>query len=92
MLLVKFALIVVCSGVVVALAAGARKGMLHVPGYIGTAMFAFAVALVCGWLAGVQRISGSPLGVILSVLFFLLISISVGSVLAIFFFQPPPDL
>jgi hypothetical protein len=92
LLLVKFALILVCFGVVVALAAGARKGVLHVPGYIGTAMFAFVVALVCGWLAGIHRISGSPLGVILSILFFLLISISAGSVLAIFFFRPPPEI
>ena len=84
-------LILVCLGVVLALAASARKGVLHVPGYIGAALFAFVIALVFGWLAGVQRIRGSPLGVILSILFFLLISVSVGSVLSIFFFRPPPE-
>ena len=84
-------LIFVCLAVVLALVAGARKGVLHVPGYIGMAMFAFVVALVLGWLSGIHRIRGSPLGVILSVLFFLLISVSAGSILAIFFFRPPPE-
>ena len=84
-------LMLVCFVVLLALPVAARKGALHIPGYIGLALFALVIALVFGRLAGVQKITGSPFGVLLSILFSLLISVSVGSVLAIIFFRPPPE-
>jgi len=84
-------LMLVCFAVLLGLPVAARRGVLHIPGYIGLAMFTFVIALVFGRLAGVRKITGSPLGVFLSILFFVLISVSVGSVLAIIFFRPPPE-
>jgi len=84
-------LILACSAILVALPVAARRGVLHIPGYIGLAILAFVIALVFGRLAGVQKINGSPFGVFLSVLFFVLISVSLGSVLALIFFRPPPE-
>lgn len=85
-------LIFICLAVALGVAASARKRLLHIPGYIGMALFAFVASLACGRLAGLQGIRGSPLGVILSILCFLLLSVSAGSVLAIFFFRPPLEL
>ena len=84
-------LILACAAVLLALPVAARRGMLHIPGYIGLAILAFIVALVFGRLAGAHKITGSPFGVFLSILFFLLISVSLGSLLALIFFRPPPE-
>jgi len=67
----------------------AARGKLHIPGYVGMAMLAFAVSLLFGKLAGVRRFVGSPVGPILSIIFFLLIAVAVGSILALFFYRDP---
>ena|SRR5713101_2033265 len=67
----------------------AARGKLHVPGYAGMAMLAFAVSLLFGKLAGFRRAAASPAGPIFSIIFFLLIAVAVGSILALFFYRDP---
>ena len=69
------------------MAAARRK--LHIPGYIGIALLAFALSLVFGKLAGFTRVAASAAGPILSILFFLLIAVAVGSILALLFYRDP---
>jgi hypothetical protein len=68
----------------------ATRGKLHIPGYVGIALFAFAGGLIFGKLAGFNRVASSPAGPILSIVFFLLIAVAVGSILALFFYRDPP--
>jgi len=68
----------------------AARGKLHVPGYVGLALIAFAASLAFGKLAGFKRVAASPAGPILSIIFFLLIAVVAGSILALFFYRDPP--
>jgi hypothetical protein len=67
----------------------ARRGKLHVPGYLGLALLTFLIAIVMGRITGIHGINGTLAGVFLSILFFLLIAVAVGSVLALFFYRNP---
>jgi len=69
----------------------ARRGKLHIPGYIGLAFFAFAVALILGRISGARGVTGTHFGFLLSVLFFLLMAVAVSSILALFFYRHPPQ-
>jgi hypothetical protein len=68
-----------------------RRGMLGIPACVGIGLGAAALALGMGKLAGVHGIAGTTAGVIVSVLFFLLISAAVGSFLGLFFYREPPE-
>jgi hypothetical protein len=91
----RFALIagltIVCAAIALAIPISASRGKLHVPGYVGLALIAFVVGLVSGRIAGTRAITGSSVGVLLSVLFFLLMATAVGSILALFFYRQPPE-
>jgi hypothetical protein len=82
------ALAIACAAIVVAVPVGASKGKLHVPGYVGLALSTFVTGLIFGRIAGTRTISGSPAGVLLSVLFFLFVATALGSILALFFYRP----
>ena len=69
----------------------ARRGKLHIPGYIGLAFLAFAVALILGKISGARAVTGTQFGLFLSVLFFLLMAVAVSSILALFFYRHPPQ-
>ena len=69
------------------IAAARRK--LHIPGYVGIALLAFALSFVFGRVAGFARVAASGAGPILSIIFFLLIAVAVGSILALFFYRDP---
>ena len=69
----------------------ARRGKLHIPGYIGLAFLAFAVALILGHFSGVRGVSGTHFGVLLSILFFLLMAVAVSSIVALLFYRHPPQ-
>jgi lysylphosphatidylglycerol synthetase-like protein (DUF2156 family) len=69
----------------------ARRGKLHIPGYVGLAFLTFAVALILGRIAGARGVSGTHWGLLLSVLFFLLMAVAVSSILALFFYRHPPQ-
>jgi hypothetical protein len=82
-------LALVCLATVASLCIAASKSFLHIPAYVGLAFFSFAAAMVAGHFSGAANISGTPTGLALSVLFFLLIATAVGSVLALFFYRHP---
>ena len=77
--------------ILIAVPWAAARGKLHIPGYVGLAFLAFAIALLLGRIAGARAITGTIVGVLLSVAFFLLIAAAVGCVVALFFYRQPPD-
>jgi drug/metabolite transporter (DMT)-like permease len=85
-------LVLACVAILIVLPLTARRGRLHIPGYVGFAFLAFVLALLCGYLAGRGGITATPAGVVLSFLFYLLIAAAVGSVLALFFYRDPPQI
>ena len=80
-----------CGFVVLAVLFAASRGKLHIPGYVGLALVSFAVAFICGRISGAHSVRGTRSGEILSIVFFLLIAVAVGSVLGIFFYRDPPE-
>ena len=84
-------LILICIAIVIAIALAASRGKLHMAGYSGVALAAFAAAMVFGKIAGIRGISGTVIGLLLSVLFFFAISAVLGSIAALVFYKPPPD-
>jgi hypothetical protein len=90
-LAVMVPLLLACLGVLVAVPVAAARGKLHVPGYVGLAFLAFAIALLFGWIAGARGVTGTIAGLSLSILFFLLMATAAGCVLALFFYRHPPE-
>lgn len=88
-LLIVIPLVGTCLVIAGIIPLAAARGKLHVPGYVGMAMLAFAVSLVFGRLAGFRRVAASPAGPILSIIFFILIAVAVGSIIALFFYRDP---
>lgn len=82
---------VACVLVVLAVLFAASRGKLHIPGYVGLALVTFAAAFICGRISGAHSVRGARSGEILSIVFFLLVAVAVGSVLAIFFYREPPE-
>jgi hypothetical protein len=60
-------------------------------GYIGIALAAFCSAMILGKISGIRGVSGTPIGLLLSVLFFFAISAVLGSIAALLFYKPPPE-
>jgi hypothetical protein len=84
-------LVAVCVVVAAAVPFAASRGRLHTPGYIGIALASFVVAFILGRISGAQGIRGRHSGEVLSIVFFLLMAVALGSVLAIFFHRDPPQ-
>jgi hypothetical protein len=82
-------LLAVCLALVVGLCVAAFRSRLHIPGYVGMAFAAFVAAMLAGHFSGARSISGTLVGFVLSIIFFLLIAVVVGSVLALFFYRHP---
>jgi len=82
---------VACVFVVLAVPFAASRGKLHIPGYVGMALVSFAVAFICGRISGAHSVRGTHSGEILSIVFFVLVAVAVGSVLGIFFYRDPPE-
>jgi len=82
-------LLLVCLALVVAIPSAARRGKLHVPGYMGLVFLTFLSGLLLGRITGIRAINGTLAGVFLSILFFLLIATAVGSALALFSYRNP---
>jgi hypothetical protein len=80
-------LVLGCAAIVVTLPMAARRGKLHVPGYVGIAILAFAMSLLCGFASGYRSFAGTSVGVALSLLCFWLVATAVGSVLALCFYR-----
>jgi hypothetical protein len=82
---------VACFAIIIVLPFAAARSRLHIPGYVGLAFLGFILGLVCGRISGVRGVSGTPTGVLLSLIFFLFIAVAIGSVLALFFYRDPPE-
>ena len=80
-------LIAGCILIAVSISFFAHRGRLHIPGYAGIAGLGFVLSLIFGRLAGVRSIAGTAVGVFFSVLCFLLLSVAVGSIVALFFYR-----
>jgi hypothetical protein len=89
--LVKILLLLVCLGIVVAIAVAASRGKLHMAGYMGIAFLAFFAATIAGKLSGAHAITGTAFGLILSLLFFVGIATVLGCIAALIFYRPPRD-
>jgi hypothetical protein len=84
-------LIAACALVAVWIPTLAHRGKLHIPGYAGIAMLGFALAFLFGKFAGAHSIAGTGVGVFFSILCFLLLAVSVGSIVALFFYRDPSE-
>jgi len=80
---------IACLAIIIVLPLAAARRRLHIPGYVGLAFLAVILGLVSGRVAGIRGVAGTPLGFLLSLAFFLLIAVAVGSVLALFFYRHP---
>jgi hypothetical protein len=82
---------IACFAIVIVVPLAAARSRLHIPGYVGLAFLTTIFGLLCGRISGIHGVAGTPWGVLLSLLFFLLIAFAVGSVLALFFYRDPPE-
>ena len=89
--LIVVPLILICIAIVIAIAVAASRGKLHMAGYIGIALAAFAAAMILGKISGIRGVSGTTIGLLLSVLFFFAISAVLGSIAGLVFYKPPPE-
>jgi hypothetical protein len=80
-----------CFAILIVVPLAAARSRLHIPGYVGLAILASMAGLLCGRISGIHGIAGTPWGVLLSLLFFLLIAFAFGSVLALFFYRDPRE-
>ena len=80
-------LIVTCILIAVSISFFANRGKLHIPGYAGIAVLGFVLSLIFGKLAGASSIAGTAVGVLFSILCFLLLAVVVGSIVALFFYR-----
>ena len=59
---------VACFAIIIVLPFAAARSRLHIPGYVGLAFLGFILGLVCGRISGVRGVSGTPTGVLLSLI------------------------
>jgi hypothetical protein len=82
-------LIAACALIIVAIPWVASRGRVHMPGYGGGAILAFACGILLGHLSGVRGITGTVAGVSLAVAFFLMMAVAAGCLFALFCYRPP---
>jgi hypothetical protein len=82
-------LIAACVFLVAFIPWAASHGKFHIPGYGGIAVLGMACGLVLGRLSGARRITGTAVSVSLAVVFFLLMAVAAGCLLALFSYRPP---
>jgi hypothetical protein len=86
-LLIVIPLTAACILIAVSVSFFAHRGKLHIPGYAGIAVLAFILSLIFGRLAGARSIAGTTLGVLFSILCFMLLAVVIGSIVALFFYR-----
>jgi len=79
-----------CLAIMVILPISAARSRLHIPGWVGFALFSFVLSYTCARISGVHSFVGRPTGVFFSIACFLFLAAALGSVLAIFFYKDPP--
>ena len=81
-----------CLSIMIILPISAARSRLHIPGWIGFALFSFVLSYTCARISGVHAYVGRTTGVFFSIACFLLLAAALGSVIALFFYRDPPDL
>jgi hypothetical protein len=79
-----------CLAIMVIIPISAARGRLHIPGWIGFALFSFVLSYTCARISGVHSFIAKPTGVFFSILCFLFLAAALGSVIALFFYKDPP--
>jgi hypothetical protein len=79
-----------CLAIMIIIPISAARGRLHIPGWVGFALFSFVLSYTCARISGVHGIVAHPTGVFFSILCFLFLSSALGSILALFFYKDPP--
>lgn len=80
-----------CLVLIVVIPSAARRGKLSVPIYALLAFATGAAAFVIGKIAGAESVRGTALGIVLSIIFFLLIAALLGCLLSLFFYRHHPS-
>lgn len=80
-----------CLVLLVVIPAAAWRGKLSVPLYALLALAAGVIAFAAGTVAGAPSVRGTPLGVVVSLIFFLLVATAIGCFLSMLFYRQPPD-
>jgi hypothetical protein len=81
-----------CLAIMVILPISAARSRLHIPGWVGFALFSFVLSYTCARISSVHSIVGKPTGVFFSMMCFLFLAAALGSVIALFFYKDPPGV
>jgi hypothetical protein len=81
-----------CLAIMIILPISAARSRLHIPGWVGFALFSFVLSYTCARISGVHSIVGKPTGVFFSMMCFLFLAAALGSVIALFFYKDPPGV
>jgi hypothetical protein len=79
-----------CFAIMVILPISAARGRLHIPGWIGFALFSFVLSYTCARISAVHSFVAKPTGVAFSIACFLFLAAALGSIIALFFYKEPP--
>ena len=83
-------LVLSCLAIMVILPISAARSRLHIPGWVGFALFSFVLSYTCARISGVHSFVGKPAGVFFSIACFLFLASAFGSIIALFFYKDPP--
>jgi hypothetical protein len=84
-------LIVACRFLLAYIPWSASRGRFHIPGFGGVAILGFGCGLLLGHLSGARGVTGTVVGISLATVFFLLMAVAGGCLLALFFYRPPAE-
>jgi hypothetical protein len=79
-----------CLAIMIILPISAARSRLHIPGWVGFALFSFVLSYTCARISGTHSFVGRPTGVFFSIACFLFLAAALGSVIALFFYKDPP--
>ncbi|HUE44455.1 MAG TPA: hypothetical protein VMP12_12850 [Candidatus Sulfotelmatobacter sp.] len=85
-------LVLSCLAIMVILPISAARSRLHIPGWVGFALFSFVLSYTCARISSVHSFVARPTGVFFSILCFLFLAAALGSVIALFFYKDPPGI
>jgi hypothetical protein len=81
-----------CLAIMIILPVAAARSRLHIPGWVGFALFSFVLSYTCARISGVHGYVGRTTGVFFAIACFLFLAAALGSVIALFFYKDPPGV
>ena len=79
-----------CLAIMIILPISAARSRLHIPGWVGFALFSFVLSYTCARISGVHSFIAKPTGVFFSIACFLFLAAALGSIIALFFYKDSP--